>query len=94
MVDADASLNDYFKKHLDNMGTSFFQTPYQIIRDMDIKELLEKMGEESKYIELPLCVEAHQESEETTILTPNIPTQERIAVYAADANHDVFNKQM
>jgi hypothetical protein len=94
MVDADASLNTYFKKHIGNMGTNFFQKPYQTIHDIEIKELLAKMNEQSKNLELPLCVEAYQEGERTTILTPSIPAQEKIAVYAAAANHDVFDKQI
>jgi hypothetical protein len=91
MVDADASLNGYFKKHIENMGTSLFQKTYQIINDMDIKELLAKMNEQSKDIEIPVCQE---ESEEITILMPSISRQERVAVYAASANYDVFDKQL
>jgi site-specific DNA-methyltransferase (adenine-specific) len=63
MVDADASLNTYFKKHIDNMGASFFQKPYQIVNDMNIKELLAKMNEQSKSIEIPICLEEFHESE-------------------------------
>ncbi len=47
MVDADSSLKTYFEKHLDNMGKPLFLKPYQIIEDLDIKELLSKMNSNS-----------------------------------------------
>lgn len=47
MVDADSSLKTYFEKHLDNMGKPLFLKPYQIIEDLDIKELLKKMNSNS-----------------------------------------------
>lgn len=46
MVDADASLKEYFQKHLDKMATPMFVRPYQIIEDMDIKDLIKKMNEQ------------------------------------------------
>ena len=47
MVDADASLKNYFQKHLDNMGTNMFQHSYEIISDVNIRELLEKMNQDT-----------------------------------------------
>lgn len=53
MVDADNSLNTYFQKHIDNMGVRIFQKPYQIIKDIEIKELLAQMKEQSSLITTP-----------------------------------------
>ena len=68
MVDADVSLNTYFKKHIENMGTNFFQKPYQIIKDVDIKELLSQMKEQSNDVVIPDLLEDYQE-EETVVGT-------------------------
>ena len=35
------------------MGVSFFQKPYQIIKDLEIKDLLTKINEQSKDIVIP-----------------------------------------
>lgn len=52
MIDADKSLNDYFKKHIKNMRTNFFQKPFQIFNGIDINELIVKMNKQNKYINM------------------------------------------
>jgi site-specific DNA-methyltransferase (adenine-specific) len=91
MVDADASLNDYFKKHLDNMGVRIFQKPYLIINDMDINELLAMMNKQSKDIAIPDISEDDTGKNTITTLIPIIQDKERVTVYAA-ANYDMFEK--
>jgi 16S rRNA G966 N2-methylase RsmD len=93
MVDADASLNTYFSKHIENIGVNFFQKPYKIIKNMDIKELLTKMNNESKDIEILDNKEEYQE-QENTIIIPTSPKQERVAVYAVAANYDGYEKRL
>ena len=84
MVDADASLNTYFKKHIENMCVSFFQKPYQIIHDMEINELLSKMNNQRKDIIIPDFSEDCREEERLTSTTkPVVQKQERMAVYAS-----------
>ena len=92
MVDADVSLNMYFKKHIENMRTNFFQKPYQIIHNMEIKELLVKMNEQSKDIAIPEFSENYNDEEKVVSITPAIQKQERVAVYAAPTNHGIFEK--
>jgi hypothetical protein len=71
------------------MGTSFFQKPYQIIHDMEIKELFAKMNEQSKDIAIPDFSEDYQEEEIVVAITPAIQKQERVAVYASAANYEM-----
>jgi 16S rRNA G966 N2-methylase RsmD len=92
MVDADDSLNTYFSKHIENMGVNFFQKPYKIIKNMGIKELLTKMNNESKDIEILDNKEEYQE-QENIIGIPTSPKQEKVAVYAVAANYDA-NKML
>jgi uncharacterized protein YihD (DUF1040 family) len=62
------------------MGVSFFQKPYQIIKDVEIKDLLAKMNEQSKDIAIPYFSDDYQEDENITFSTiiPIIHQQERI----------------
>jgi len=75
-------LNTYFKKHIENMGVSFFQKPYQIIKDMEIMELLEKMNEQSKDIIVSDFLEEYQEEDAIVRKMPTIQWEERIPVFA------------
>ncbi|MDR2169207.1 MAG: site-specific DNA-methyltransferase, partial [Planctomycetaceae bacterium] len=81
MVDADASLNTYFGKHIENMGTNIFQKPYQIIRDMDIKELFEKMNEQSKNIFISDFSDDNHREENIVARTLPIQKQEHVTDY-------------
>jgi hypothetical protein len=96
MVDADASLNTYFRKHIENMGVSFFQKPYQIIKDMEIKELLAKMNEQSKGITTPdfPSIMPIIHPEERVTIPSAISQQEKIAAYVAVAANDIIYKAM
>jgi site-specific DNA-methyltransferase (adenine-specific) len=94
MVDADVSLNTYFNKHLANMGVNFFQKPYQIVNDMDIRELLTMMNEQSKDVAIPDISEDDTAKDTTITPIPIIPQKERVAVYAAAANYDMFEKRL
>lgn len=46
LVDADSSLKNYFSKHLEKMGNNY-STPYEIIENPAIVELLNKMSNKS-----------------------------------------------
>ncbi|MDR1181584.1 MAG: site-specific DNA-methyltransferase [Bacteroidales bacterium] len=89
MVDADASLTAYFKKHIENMGTSFFQKPYQIIKDVDIKELITQMKEQSVMIDTPDFSEDCQEEE--SVATSQ---RERIVAHEVAANHSERKEEL
>jgi DNA modification methylase len=92
MVDADMSLNAYFKKHIDNMGTNFFQKPYQIIQDMEIKELLIQMNGQSKVIEMSDLSEDYQDEKTVIPKTPTIRKEKAVA-YAV-ANNDIYKQEV
>jgi len=95
MVDADASLNDYFKKHIENMGLSIFQKPYQIVKDFDIKELLAKMDEQSKDITIPDFYEEYQEEDDTIInRAPTFQKREETVVNAVTAVRESYKQEL
>jgi len=55
------------------LGVNFFQKPYQIIKDWELKEILAKMNEQSKELLMPAYSEDYQEQESDTNITPIFP---------------------
>lgn len=96
MVDADTSLNTYFQKHIDNMGTTFFQKPYQVIKDMEIKELFIQMKKENKMVDIPNILDECLDEKDMIdyVQTPIIRQKESVKVYAKIDNFDMFERKL